>query len=125
VSALKHAQAFISALMNEDGGIERDLQIIFPLLLGALWETQDEIRREAAMSVRLISGAKSSVKAPEVYGLKNLPGSVTSECVDTRPNAHDLTTQQQRSNFWTGMISRVMQRQWKQKWMHSSWTLVL
>lgn len=75
--ALSHAHAFIKALMNESDGIERDLQIIFPLLLGGLWEAEEAIRREVAVCVRLIAGAKPNGKAPEIYGLKILPADVT------------------------------------------------
>jgi hypothetical protein len=75
--ALRHAHAFIKALMNESDGIERDLQIIFPLLLGGLWEAEEPIRREVAVCVRLIAGAKHDGKAPEIYGLKVLPPGVT------------------------------------------------
>ena len=63
--------------MNESDGIERDLQIIFPLLLGGLWEADDEIRREVAVCIRLIAGAKPNGRAPEIYGLKVLTAGIT------------------------------------------------
>jgi hypothetical protein len=75
--ALRHAHAFIKALINESNGIEQDLQIVFPLLFGGLWEAEEAIRKEVAVCVRLITGAKPKGKAPEIYGLKILPSSVT------------------------------------------------
>lgn len=79
-SALKHAQAFIRALISEKGRIDRDLQLIFPILLASSWETDQEIRKEACVCISLMASAKNDGKAPEVYGLKCLPKSIIGRC---------------------------------------------
>lgn len=79
-AALKHAQAFIRALLDPHAGtISKDLQVIFPFLVAAVYDSHQGVRDAAVVCIQLLAGVKreKGSKAPDVYGFNSLPEEVS------------------------------------------------
>jgi len=84
-AALKHAEAFIRALLNPQAEtISKDLQVMFPFFLGAVYDADQNIRHTAIGCISLIASVKreKGVKAPEVYALKSVPEGISCAFIE-------------------------------------------
>jgi U3 small nucleolar RNA-associated protein 10 len=75
-AALKHAEAFIRALLSSQAEtISKDLQVVLPFFVGAVYDANQNIRHAAVTCISLIASVRreEGAKAPEVYALKSLP----------------------------------------------------
>ncbi|KIM29205.1 hypothetical protein M408DRAFT_120332 [Serendipita vermifera MAFF 305830] len=81
VAALKHAQAFIRALLDPSAeSISKDLQIVFPFLVGVIYDANQGIRDAAVVCIQLIAGVRreKGTNVPEVYALKSIPEEISA-----------------------------------------------
>jgi len=81
IAALKHAEAFIRALLSPQAEtISKDLQVVLPFFLMAVYDGSQDVRYAAATCISLLASVKQekSTKGPEIYALKTLPESISS-----------------------------------------------